>query len=177
MRLLLFGIELLKFCLDLLPTLLELISGLLDVSLACNSSAVTYVPLYDTLGPNAVEFIINHAEVSIAFVQENKIASILSCLGRCSSNLKTIVSFGNVSAAQKKEAEEFGASCFSWEEFLQLGSLDWDLPLKKKTDICTIMYTSGTTGEPKGVIIKNEAFMSEVLSIDQIIMLTDRVVR
>ncbi|KAL5073628.1 hypothetical protein RYX36_012612 [Vicia faba] len=44
--------------------------------MACNSSAVTYVPLYDTLGPNAVEFIINHAEVSIAFVQENKIASI-----------------------------------------------------------------------------------------------------
>lgn len=37
------------------------------------------------------------------------------------------------------------------------------------------MYTSGTTGEPKGVIIKNEAFMSEVLSIDQIIRLTDKV--
>jgi long-chain acyl-CoA synthetase len=55
--------------------------------------------------------------------------------------------------------------------------LDWDLPPKKKTDICTIMYTSGTTGEPKGVIIKNEAFMSEVLSIDQIIRLTDKVVR
>lgn len=29
-------------------------------------------------GPNAVEFIINHAEVSIAFVQENKIASVCS---------------------------------------------------------------------------------------------------
>ena len=30
-------------------------------------------------GPNAVEFIINHAEVSIAFVQENKIPSVSSC--------------------------------------------------------------------------------------------------
>jgi long-chain acyl-CoA synthetase len=39
------------------------------------------------------------------------------------------------------------------------------------------MYTSGTTSEPKCVIIKNEAFMSEVLSIDQIIRLTDKVVR
>ncbi|PRQ23434.1 putative long-chain-fatty-acid--CoA ligase [Rosa chinensis] len=29
---------------------------------------------------NAVEFIINHAEVSIAFVQENKIPAIISCL-------------------------------------------------------------------------------------------------
>jgi long-chain acyl-CoA synthetase len=31
-----------------------------------------------------------------------------------------IVSFGNISATQKKEAEEFGTTCFSWEEFLQL---------------------------------------------------------
>lgn len=34
-------------------------------------------------GPNAVEFIINHAEVSIAFVQEKKIASV------CFSSLST----------------------------------------------------------------------------------------
>ena len=124
------------------------------------------------------------------------------------------MSFGNVSTTQKKEAEELGASCFSWEEFLQLvgtlilnlilmfiinrvilieyrevdflildtvspflqGNMDLDLPLKNKTNICTIMYTSGTTGEPKGVIIKNEAFMTQVLSIDQILNLTDRVV-
>ncbi|CAJ2668750.1 unnamed protein product [Trifolium pratense] len=43
---------------------------------ACNGFAVTYVPLDDTLGPYAVEFIINHAEVSIAFLQENKIPSV-----------------------------------------------------------------------------------------------------
>lgn len=59
--------------------------------------------------------------------------------------------------------------------FLQ-GDLDLDIPLKKKTDICTIMYTSGTTGEPKGVIIKNEAFMAQVLSIDQMLKLTDEAV-
>lgn len=32
----------------------------------------------------------------------------------------------------------------------------YDLPTKKKSDICTIMYTSGTTGDPKGVLISNE---------------------
>jgi long-chain acyl-CoA synthetase len=33
-------------------------------------------------------------------------------------DIVAIVSFGNISATQKKEAEEFGTTCFSWEEFL-----------------------------------------------------------
>ncbi|KAF9618110.1 hypothetical protein IFM89_000069 [Coptis chinensis] len=115
---------------------------------ACNSHGIQYVPLYDTLGANAVEFIINHAEVSIAFVQENKIQAMLTCLPRC-KYLKTIVSFGKIADAQMKEAEEIGVSCFSWKEFASLGTPDDKLSTRTKSDICTIMYTSGTTGEPK----------------------------
>ncbi|KAL5562569.1 hypothetical protein UlMin_032316 [Ulmus minor] len=142
---------------------------------ACYGHGITYVPLYDTLGPNAVEFIVNHAEVSLAFVQENKIPAILSCLPNCSTLLKTIVSFANVSSTQKKEAEELGVSCFSWEEFSQLGRSTCELPAKQRSDICTLMYTSGTTGEPKGVILNNEAIMAEVLSLEQMLHLTDKV--
>ncbi|KAJ4836067.1 eukaryotic long-chain fatty acid CoA synthetase (LC-FACS) [Turnera subulata] len=76
---------------------------------------------------------------------------ILSCLSKCCAYLKAIVSFRKISSTQKKEAEELGVSCFSWEEFSQLGSLDCELHPKQKSDICTIMYTSGTTGDPKGV--------------------------
>lgn len=60
---------------------------------------------------------------------------------------------------------------------LSQGSLNCELPPKQKTDICTIMYTSGTTGEPKGVILTNEAMMAEVLCIDLLLLLTDKVVR
>ncbi|KAL2477063.1 Long chain acyl-CoA synthetase 2 [Forsythia ovata] len=141
---------------------------------ACNGHAVTYVPLYDTLGANAVEYIINHAEVSIAFVQESKLPAILTCLSKCTSHLKTIVSFGKISDKQKEAAEELGVACFSWAEFASMGNLDSDLPPKQKTNTCTIMYTSGTTGEPKGVILNNGAFMAEVLSMDQLLLETDK---
>lgn len=56
------------------------------------------------------------------------------------------------------------------------GSLNNELPPKNKADICTIMYTSGTTGEPKGVILTNAAIMAEVLTTDHLLLLTDRVV-
>lgn len=93
---------------------------------------------------------------------------------------------------------EHGVDCFSWEEFVSMvhfsvnfeivaitqllitcsylfqGSLEDELPEKNKTDICTIMYTSGTTGEPKGVILSNAAFMSEVLSTHQLLVETDK---
>ncbi|XP_076922946.1 putative CoA ligase CCL6 [Bidens hawaiensis] len=141
---------------------------------ACNSNGITYVPLYDTLGANAVEYIINHAEISLVFVQDNKIPSIISCLPKCSSNLKTIVNFRNISESQKKEAMEHGVECFSWEEFASMGNLEDELPAKHKTDICTIMYTSGTTGEPKGVKLSNAAFMSEVLSMHEMLVETDK---
>ncbi|KAH7834661.1 hypothetical protein Vadar_018346 [Vaccinium darrowii] len=114
-------------------------------------------------GPNSVEFVINHAEVSIAFVQESKIPAMLTCLPEFSSYLKTIVSFGEISSIQKKEAEDLGVSCFSWKEFALLGCLDHELPSKQRTDICTIMiydriYTGAMGKIPSGGTLKKTLF-------------------
>ncbi|XP_009786376.1 long chain acyl-CoA synthetase 4-like [Nicotiana tabacum] len=133
---------------------------------ACNAHGLYCVPLYDTLGAGAVEFIISHAEVSIAFVEEKKVPELLKTFPNAAKYLKTVVSFGEVTPQQKEEVEKFGAALFSWDEFLQLGSKNqYDLPVKKKTDICTIMYTSGTTGEPKGVMISNNSIVTLIAGV------------
>ncbi|KAL6606163.1 hypothetical protein ACP70R_041816 [Stipagrostis hirtigluma subsp. patula] len=137
---------------------------------ACNALGVCCVPLYDTLGAGAVEFIICHAEIQIAFVEEKKIAELLKTCPATSKYLKTIISFGGVTNDQKEEANNHGLSIFSWEEFLITGGHhQFDLPEKKKSDICTIMYTSGTTGDPKGVMISNESLLVNIAGTDSVI--------
>uniref|UniRef100_A0A2P2MKC4 AMP-dependent synthetase/ligase domain-containing protein n=1 Tax=Rhizophora mucronata TaxID=61149 RepID=A0A2P2MKC4_RHIMU len=137
---------------------------------ACNAHGLYCVPLYDTLGAGAVEFIICHSEVSIAFAEEKKVPELLKTFPNSTKYLKTIVSFGKVTSEQREEIEKFGLTVYTWDEFLGLGeNKKYDLPVKKKREICTIMYTSGTTGDPKGVMISNESIVTLVSGIKRLL--------
>ncbi|KAI3756880.1 hypothetical protein L1987_56704 [Smallanthus sonchifolius] len=131
---------------------------------ACNAFGLHCVPLYDTLGAGAVKYIICHAEISIIFAEETKISEVLKTLPDTGKYLKTLVSFSTITNEQKQMAEKCGLELYPWEIFLQLENKErYDhevLPSKMRSDICTIMYTSGTTGEPKGVMITNESILS-----------------
>lgn len=118
-------------------------------------------------GNEAVEYIINHAEVSIAFVQDTKLDLILATLPKCTKLLKKIVSFSTCSAAQRSKAEASGAALLSWDEFLKLGKNNpTDLTPPTTSDISTIMYTSGTTGEPKGVLLSHANILCAIIGYD-----------
>ncbi|XVF53064.1 hypothetical protein PTKIN_Ptkin05aG0069500 [Pterospermum kingtungense] len=137
---------------------------------ACNAHGLYCVPLYDTLGAGAVEFIICHAEVSIAFVEEKKINELFKTFPNSTKYLRTIVSFGKVTPELKAEAEKNDLAIYAWEEFLRLGAnKHFDLPVKKKSDICTIMYTSGTTGDPKGVLISNDSIVTLIAGVKRLL--------
>lgn len=137
---------------------------------ACNGHSIYCVPLYDSLGADAVEYIVGHAEVSLAFIQDSKMAAMLKCLPRCTTFLKTLVCFGNISKEQREEAERLGVTAYSWSEFVDLGKKNpVVISPPKKEDISTIMYTSGTTGEPKGVLLTHENITDVIAGVDHLL--------
>ena len=51
-----------------------------------------------------------------------------------------------------------------------------ELAPPKKEDLSTIMYTSGTTGEPKGVMLTHENVLTTIAGLDQYLKSLNEVV-
>lgn len=132
-------------------------------NLANGSQGLRTVALYDTLGENTIEYIVNHAEIKLAVVSKQKLKQVINVLSKCPT-LKTIVQmdydarYGNevdkVDEADAKQAEQHGAKLVGFTDVLKLGEKS-SLSVEEATsdDLAYIMYTSGTTGVPKGALL------------------------
>ncbi|KAF8332328.1 long-chain-fatty-acid-CoA ligase [Cantharellus anzutake] len=127
------------------------------VDLACQAYAKVSVSLYDTLGPDSVEYIVNHATLSVIFCAPEKVPELLRLAHRLPA-LRKIVSFDNLGDQAKPLlrawGKDRGVEVLELEEVEALGKAH-NLPLIPVTPntIATICYTSGTTGNPKGALL------------------------
>ncbi len=110
---------------------------------ACFIAGIVVVPLYDTLGEGAVEFILEQAEVSAAFTSKQNVATLEKVLCKPHFNHVKFYCFDD-----EKKSAKIG----SWNDLLKTGGgLDIPIAHPARDDLAIIMYTSGTTGDPKGV--------------------------
>lgn len=141
---------------------------------ACNRLGLHCVPLYDSLGENAIEYIIDHSESSFLFVSAAKLPDFAAALPKIQRTLKGVVVWGAASDAARTAVTDAGLSVTPFEEFLSAGaSLPEAADPPAPTDYCTIMYTSGTTGDPKGVMLTHAAVLATINSLVEYLSITN----
>uniref|UniRef100_A0A672QQS2 Long-chain-fatty-acid--CoA ligase n=1 Tax=Sinocyclocheilus grahami TaxID=75366 RepID=A0A672QQS2_SINGR len=125
--------------------------------LACYTYSMVVVPLYDTLGPDAIRYIINTAEISTVICDKaQKAAVLLENVQRGDTpGLKMIILMDAFDTQLLEEAQKCSVHIralrdvevrcvqFHWTEESPPGP----------DDLSIVCFTSGTTGNPKGVML------------------------
>mmetsp|Transcript_2052 Transcript_2052/g.3696 ORF Transcript_2052/g.3696 Transcript_2052/m.3696 type:complete len:701 (-) Transcript_2052:253-2355(-) len=130
------------------------------------SQGIVTVPIYDSFGPDIAEYIINHSEIKLIFAEAKNMDVLMSIWPKCPT-LKQIVLI-NMFQIDEPLMEEHSlvkeGKIISFTKFLEKGTEDLDKVDKSVNaeDLFVVMYTSGTTGMPKGVMLKHKAFLESV---------------
>ncbi|XP_021282959.1 long chain acyl-CoA synthetase 7, peroxisomal [Herrania umbratica] len=134
----------------------------LVVDHACAAYSYISVPLYDTLGPDAVNYVVNHSGIQAIFCVPQTLNTLLSFVSQIPS-VHLIVVVGGADEHLPSLPLTSSVKLISYLKLLGQGrsNLQPFCPPKPE-DVATICYTSGTTGTPKGAVLTHGNLIANV---------------
>jgi len=134
------------------------------------SAGCITIPIYPTYPPDLIQYIVNDAGVKTLIVEDpTQLAKVLEVDAAMPGLEQIVIMHGY-------EGREPSPRIVTWETLRRLGrekaeTLKVELASRvdgiKREDIATIVYTSGTTGPPKGVVQTHGNHLSALESADQ----------
>ena len=137
------------------------------------------IPFYATSSEQQIQFMIHDAEVKVIFVGEQEQYDKAYRVFSVCPSLERIVVFdsGVVMNPQDTVSMYFKDFLKPGEGYPRQSEVEEQWRLANNEEICNILYTSGTTGDPKGVILTHGQYRAALDANDKVVPVgeTDRV--
>lgn len=145
----------------------------LAMSHGTGSQSMTIVTAYDTLGEDGLKHSIVQTSSVAMFCDPNLIPSVANVL-KDAPSIKHIIWNSHLEPKQadldRLKNEYEGINVISFEELRKLGEENPVDPVPPAPeDLCCIMYTSGSTGPPKGVPLTHANVIAATAGINAIV--------
>src|SRR5437868_2578622 len=124
------------------------------------------ISVYVTLAPEQVEYMANHSEATIAFVEDEAFLQKFLAIRSSTPHLKQIVLLRGAAPEGVTSWDELmkrGRALFAADD----GTFDATWRAVGPEDTVSLIYTSGTTGPPKGVVYSHNNVMWTLESVQR----------
>lgn len=135
-----------------------------DIAIMKTSSIV--VPIYHSSLSDQIDYILGDSGAKIIFVENEEQLKKVRQIQNPSHKLNKIIIFDNISGPLKEN------EIYLDDLIINQSSILEETPTQ--TDhVASLVYTSGTTGEPKGAMISHDNLLYEAQAIDKLGVLTN----
>ena len=142
------------------------------VDLSVMSLGAITVPGYTTSNEEELLYLLSHSDSSFAFVNAKLLPVVLKLLPKL-ENIKYVICIDNKSKTDFKKNAKF----LNYNQILEIGYksslqdkfLENFVNKLEEEDVVSLIYTSGTSSNPKGVMLTNKSTISNLLGAYELV--------
>ena len=131
----------------------------LELYYAVSGSGAILHTINPRLFPEQITYIVNHAEDRVLFVDRQFIPLLESVINELPLVEKIVV------LTDRKNMPQSALQLLCYEELLAAASATFHWPTNKEDSAASLCYTSGTTGNPKGVLYSHRSTVLHALAL------------